>query len=429
MSPSATPFYGWRVMAAAGAIQFMLGALLTQSFGLYIAALSAEMGWSKTTLAGAAALQSVESALIGPVLGFLLDRYGTPRMVRVGLIVFSVGLALLSQVESVATFYVSAVLMAVGASLGGYFPLSVTLVQWFRRYRARALSVSSMGLALGGLVVPLMAMSMQRWGWRSTAGASAVVALVLGLFLSRLILRRPEDHGQHVDGIAPQAVAADATSRVQDTAPEFTAGQALRTRAFWLLAIGHALALLVVTAVNVHAVTHMREGLGHDVSTAGWIIMLMTFCQLMGVGLGFLVGDRFNKRFMAALCMLAHALGLLSLTYAGSAPGLWGLWAFSLFHGAAWGLRGPFMQAIRADYFGRNAIGFIFGLSATLVAVGQIGGPMIAGLMADLTGDYRAGFTLLALLSALGSLAFIWATPPARPRPPAVIAESQGRGA
>ena len=413
-----TPFHGWRVVASAGGIQFLLGAFLTQSFGLYIAALSAEMGWSKTTLAGAAALQSVEAAVIGPVMGWMLDRVGAPTLVRVGLIVFCAGLLLLSQVQSVWVFYVSAVLMALGASLGGYFPLSVTMVQWFRRHRARALSVLSMGLALGGLVVPVMASSMQRWGWRTTAAASAVVALVAGLLLARGIRRRPEDYGQHVDGISPESQSSTDDRPADAAGPEFTATEALRTRAFWLLAVGHALALLVVTAVNVHAVTHMQEGLGHDVATAGWVIMFMTFCQLLGVGFGFVAGDRFNKRWVAALCMLAHALGLLSLTYAAYGPGLAGLLAFSVFHGVAWGLRGPFMQAIRADYFGRHAIGVIFGLSAALVALGQIGGPMIAGLMADLTGDYRAGFTLLALLSALGSLAFIWATPPTRPARP-----------
>ena len=67
-------------------------------------------------------------------------------------------------------------------------------------------------------------------------------------------------------------------------------------------------------------------------------------------------------------------------------------------HGTAWGLRGPFMQAIRADYFGRRAIGMILGLSAALIAVGQVLGPMVAGALADITGDYRIGFTVLVVV-------------------------------
>ena len=88
---------------------------------------------------------------------------------------------------------------------------------------------------------------------------------------------------------------------------------------------------------------------------------------------------------------------------------------FALLHGVAWGLRGPFMQALRADYFGRSAIGMILGLSFLVIMVGQVGGPMIAGFLADLTGNYRLGFTVLALLAGLGSAFFLAAKKPARP--------------
>ncbi|MNC96136.1 hypothetical protein D3C83_134260 [compost metagenome] len=88
-----------------------------------------------------------------------------------------------------------------------------------------------------------------------------------------------------------------------------------------------------------------------------------------------------------------------------------------MLHGTAWGMRGPFMQAIRADYFGRSAIGMILGLSLMIIIIGQIGGPMIAGIMADMTGNYRAGFTTLALLAGLGSIFFLAARRPALPSP------------
>ena len=88
------------------------------------------------------------------------------------------------------------------------------------------------------------------------------------------------------------------------------------------------------------------------------------------------------------------------------------LLAFAAFHGIAWGLRGPLMQAIRADYFGRNAIGMIMGLSAAIIAIGQIAGPMVAGVMADLNGDYQWGFTVLAIAATAGSLSFWMARKP-----------------
>ena len=104
------------MVGAACAMQFLLAAFLTQALGLYIAVLSDEMGWSKTTLSGAAALQSVEAAIIGPILGWIMDRFGPQNMIRVGLVFFSAGLLLLSQVNVVGSFYISAILMAIGAS-------------------------------------------------------------------------------------------------------------------------------------------------------------------------------------------------------------------------------------------------------------------------------------------------------------------------
>ena len=411
-------FYGWRIAAAGAAIQFMQSALLMQSFGAYVAVLSDERGWSKTALSGGAAIQSVESALLGPALGWLLDRFGPQAMVRIGMLMFGLGFIAFSQVQTLGGFYASAALLAVGASLGGYFPLTVALIQWFERHRARALSIISLGLALGGMAVPLVAWTMQEFGWRVTAFASGIIAIVIGFPLASVIRRRPQDHGETVDGLPPEPalVAGDTPHANRPIQPEFTVRQALRTRAFWLLAVGHGLALLVVTAVNVHAITHMKEGLGYSVAQAALVIMLMTFGQVGGVLLAATLGDRFQKRYVAAVCMLGHGAGLLLLTYATHTAEVV---AFALLHGVAWGLRGPYMQAIRADYFGRNAIGMILGLSAVIIALGQIAGPMVAGVMADLTGNYKAGFTVLALVAACGSLFFVFARRPVVPPPPA----------
>ncbi len=411
-------FYGWRMAGAAFGIQFMFAALLNQAFGAYVAILSEERGWSKTALSGAAALQSVESAILGPALGWLMDRFGPQNLIRLGMVVFALGFMALSQIDSINGFYVCAVLLAVGASLGGYFPLSVALIQWFERYRARAIAIMSMGMALGGLALPLIAWSMHAFGWRATAFGSGILALVIGLPLATVIRRRPQDHGETIDGLPaapPAAMAAPAPSTsarpsgADQASGEFTVRQALRTRAFWLLALGHAFALLVVTSVNVHGITHMKEGLGYTMQQASLVIMVLTLGQVAGVLVSALVGDRFEKRYLAALCMLGHAVGLLLLTYATHPAEVI---AFALIHGTAWGLRGPFMQAIRADYFGRNAIGMILGLSAVVVALGQIAGPMVAGVLADLTGTYRLGFTVLALVAGSGSVLFMMAKKP-----------------
>jgi sugar phosphate permease len=403
------------MVGAGSGLQFLQSGLMTQAFGAYVAILQEERGWSKTALSAAAALQQMEVAILGPVLGWLIDRFGPQIWIRIGVVVFGIGLMLLSFTDSLPAFYSAFIVIALGSSLCGFFPVNVALINWFERWRARALSSMSIGLALGGTALPIVAWSMGAFGWRATAFGSGVVMIVVGLPLAFVMRRRPEDYGETVDGIPPAAPRENISSTPSATR-DFTAREALRTPAFWLLSLGHGFALLVVHAVSVHAISHMNQGLGYTVSQASLVYTVLTMSQIGGVFIGWLIGDRYDKRLISAVCMLAHMTALLLLTYAAN---IVMVLAFAVLHGAAWGLRGPFMQALRADYFGRSAIGMILGLSFMIIVVGQIGGPMIAGIFADLTGNYRTGFTILAVLAGLGSLFFVLAK---RPRLPAAAA-------
>jgi sugar phosphate permease len=406
-------FYGWYMVGAGCALQFVQSTLFLQSFGTYFAVLRDDRGWSKTELSGAAALHQIEAAVLGPLLGWFIDRFGSQWVIRAGVIVFGTGFILLSMVDSLLAFYGAFIVTALGGSLCGFFPLNIALIQWFERYRGRALSSLQFGMALGGLALPVVAWSITAWGWRATAFASGLIIIAVGLPLSFVIRSRPEDIGEAIDGNGhrSQERVIDPETASREAVRDFTAREALRTPAFWLLSLGHSFALFVVTGINTHAITHMKEGLGYTIETASFAIMLQTVAHLGGVGLGVWIGDRFDKRMLCAFCMLGHMSGLLFLAYATTSSMIV---AYAILHGGAWGLRGPFMQAIRADYFGRSAIGMIMGLSFMIIVVGQIGGPMIAGILADMTGNYRAGFTTLAILAGFGSLFFLLAKRPAR---------------
>jgi sugar phosphate permease len=407
-------FYGWYMVGAGCAMQFVQSTLLLQSFGAYFAVLRDDRGWSKTELSGAAALHQVEAAILGPLIGWFIDRFGPQWVIRAGVVLFGAGFILLSRIDSLLAFYGAFIVTALGGSLCGFFPLNVALIHWFERKRARALSSMQIGMALGGLALPAVAWALSTWGWRATAFASGIIIIAVCLPLSFVIRRRPEDMGEVMDGAG--SVSSNSISKEKNIEGEatrdFTAREALRTQAFWLLSLGHGFALFVVMGINTHAITHMKEGLGYTIEAASFAIMLQTVAQLGGVGLGAWMGDRYDKRIVSALCMLGHMSGLLFLTYA-TGPAM--IVAYAILHGTAWGLRGPMMQAIRADYFGRSAIGMILGLSLMIIVIGQIGGPMIAGILADITGNYRLGFTVLALLAGLGSVFFLVAKRPARP--------------
>src|SRR3954470_6536911 len=153
-------FYGWYMVGAGASLQFLLAGLMTQSFGAYVAVLQEERGWSKTALSGAAALQQMEVAILGPLLGWLIDRFGPQVWIRIGVVMFGIGLMLLSFTDTLPAFYGAFVVIALGTSLCGMFPINVALINWFERWRARALSSMSIGLALGGVSIPIVAWSM-----------------------------------------------------------------------------------------------------------------------------------------------------------------------------------------------------------------------------------------------------------------------------
>src|SRR4051812_14531755 len=124
-------FYGWDMVGAGSALQFLQAGLMTQSFGAHLARLQAERGRSKTALSGAAALQQMESAMLGPLLGWFIDRFGPQGMIRVGIVVFGVGLMLLSLTDTLLTFYAAFLVIALGASFCGMFTINIALIHWF----------------------------------------------------------------------------------------------------------------------------------------------------------------------------------------------------------------------------------------------------------------------------------------------------------
>src|SRR5439155_5419263 len=165
---------------------------------------------------------------------------------------------------------------------------------------------------------------------------------------------------------------------------DFTLKQAVSTPAFWLISLGHASALLIVSAVNVHIVLYITEDLKYSLAFASAVLTVLTIAQFGGIAAGGVVGDRWDKRHIAVGCMGFHTLALLIAAYTFH-PAM--MFVFAIMHGTAWGLRGPMMQAIRADYFGRSAFGSILGVSSLLVMAGTVSGPLVAGILADHTGS------------------------------------------
>jgi sugar phosphate permease len=404
-------FYGWWIVVAGATVQFLQSALLGQAYGAYVVLLRDEFGWSKTLLSGASALREAESGVTGPLQGWLLDRFGPRRVARTGVVILAVGFMLFSRVQSPLTFYAAFIVMSIGASMMGYLTITFTVVHWFERRRATAISLTSAGFAIGGMAVPLTVLMLEWAGWRTTAFCSGLLVLAIGIPVTQLLRHQPADMGLRPDGDeAPAHTSASGIPAAADA--DFTLGQALREPSFWWISLGHASALFVVSALGVHLVSHLKESQGYSLGQASTIVFLMTTLFLVGTVSGGLLGDRVNKRLLVVSCMAMHTAGLLLLSHA---TNLWMIVAFTVIHGLAWGWRGPQMAALRADYFGRSAFGMILGVSNMVIIVGTISGPLIAGLVYDQTGNYRVGFDILAAIAAAGSIFFVLARKPARP--------------
>ena len=408
LRPAGRVFYGWWVVAAGAGLLWLSALLWLHSYGAYVVLLQADFGWSKTVLGIAFAMTRIESGILGPLQGWLVDRFGPRIMLSIGTLIFGIGFMLFAGIDSLLGFYLTFALMALGSGVGGFGTVVVSVVNWFSRHRAKALAITQLGMSVGGLSVPLIVWCLEAFGWRATAFYSGVAVLLVGLPLVQVFRHRPEEKGERPDGIpldpdGPGSRAFGLAGR------DYTAREAMRTWTFWLISVGHAAALLSVSSIMVHLVPHLTEGLGYSLALSGLALALVTGFLLVGQVAGGYLGDRFNKRLICTLCMIGHGVALLLIAWASSPLAVV---AFAALHGLAWGVRGPQMMALRADYFGPTSFGTIIGFSSLVVMLGMALGPVIAGYMADVTGGYESAFTLLALCCLGGSLCFFLATPP-----------------
>ena len=404
-------FYGWWIVASSFAIQALSSGLLFSGFGIYFLPLKTEFGWSRTLLSLGYSVNRVESAVLGPIQGWAMDRFGPRIMLVVGTLIFGAGFIVFSQIQSILGFFVAFFMLAIGSSLGGFLPITATITNWFARKRALAIGIAMTGMGLGGVLVPLLAWSITTYGWRKSAFASAFLVWLIGIPAALVLRHKPEPYGYLPDGVrAPQPARVTAAARDMPSDYSFTAREALRTPAFWLISFGHAFALLVVSAVGVHQVPHMVNRVGLSLQGAASVVTLMLAMSVVGQLGGGHLADRINKRIILVICMLGHTAGLLVLAYATT---YLQLVLFAIVHGLSWGARGPTQQAIRADYFGRSSYATIIGFSSLVVGLGTIIGPIFAGWLADVRGgSYTLPFTILAILTGFGSLFFLFARQP-----------------
>ena len=379
--------------------------------------------WTTVQLSWAFAVTRIEGGLLGPLEGLLVQRLGTRRVVLIGLTILGTGLVLFSRIEELWQLYAVFFIMSLGAALSTWLPMMTLVNHWFVRHKARAMSIVFEGFAIGGILVPvLMAWAIggtdpdiaERYGWRNTALFLGVVILALAFPLTRLIRNRPEDVGLMPDGDLPSEPAGGAARAIRTTveAGRYSWKEALRTRPFWIISLGHASSSIVSVTVFVH-MGLMLDDRGFSLDTIAAAVAVYTGVTAGFIPIGGYLGDRLPIRFMAfsSTALVASSVAILVLAHH---PAM--LFLFGALFGIGSAVRSPVTTALRGHYFGREGFAAISGLSMAPMNILLFVAPLATGFMRDAMGDYTAAFLTIAGISLAGSCLFLMLPePPGRP--------------
>ena len=412
-------FYGWKLVGVSMLVFTMVSGTIGSGTGVWVRALELQFGWSRTQLTGAFSLTQLEASIVGPFTGYLIDRLGPRRMVFIGLTLTGLGFIVFSRTTNLTTFYLAYNLMALGTTAGSWNPFMSVINRWFSRRRGTAMAIASEGHFVGGfLLVPALAWAVTpgHLGWSLTALWLGVVFLAVAWPISRLIRLRPEDYGEFPDGDPSPNLQEEASQtgdslesdRLTRNEPDFTPRQAIRTKAFWFICLGHALGAMLYTTFAVHLIPLLTDQ-GLSLQTAAYMWSVTMVAGAVSNLIGGYVGDRMPTNVAIFGFVTVQTVGFLLAAFVHSVP-----LAFlsAVIFGAGFGGRVPLTSAIRGEYFGTRAFATISGISSAPMSVFIMGGPLFAATMFDSLGNYTLAFLILGTLGAMSGVLFLFAKKP-----------------
>ncbi|MET0500736.1 MAG: MFS transporter [Candidatus Binatia bacterium] len=408
MSSNPTPgflsriFYGWRMVGLVSAIRVVGGGLHQYGFTVFFLPISQDLGLSRAATSLAFSLSRAQGAIEAPLVGYLVDRFGPRPVIVVAAFLAGVGYILLSWVDSYSSFLVVYLGVISLAFVAGFVHSPMVVANsWFIRQRARAMTVVSAAVPVGGAIIsPLLAFGVTSMGWRWAAFISGCAFLIICVPLSLRVQRSPESLGFLPDGDLPRDRFGDDASKKTNVdeliEEDSTAAQAMKTIVFWVLVISMTARVAAYSTVTVHFVPLMVwKGLTQEQSA-----FLLGAFAFMNMAAHFLIGwiaDRVNKPGLMTLCHLVCTLAVLPLVRNDST--LWQLWlftgVFTLLDASF-----PVVWATVGDFYGRRYFATIRGMMSFFYMWGSFAGPVYAGAVYDHTESYVSVlWTLFAILS------------------------------
>ena len=397
-------FYGWWLVGAAAFLLGLMSLCVFQGLGIFLDALEEQFDWSRTALTGAFVLARAEGAVIGPLEGILIDRFGSRRMIVIGYLTMGTGFLLFSQIQDLWQFYAVFMLISVGSGLGGYLAIITVINNWFSRHRSFAMASAMSGIHLGGFLLPILALGIQYHGFRWTTFGIGIFLLAATGPTARLIRNRPEDYDLQPDGdtASPSGPRTSETGRAAETEShqDFTVSQALRTQAFWMLTIVHVSSSVAIVTLSIQLVPKLTDMALSPVG-ATMVVLTYTAIALLTQFVAGYMADRLPKLPVLFVFLMFQATAVVIIALAETVTLAY---LFAVIYGIGFGGRIPLLVSIRGEYFGRKAFATLMGLSSFPNNLAMIGAPLFAAYMFDTRGSYLIPFMSLAVFNFLGAV-------------------------
>ncbi len=391
----------WLLLAAAFGT-FSIGAGFMHAYTVFLVTFIEAFGWSRAEVSLAYSVSQMVNGVSSPLVGWLVDRLGPPRLILMGGALLTVGL-LASSLGHAALAHGRAVRR--GDDAGGELPGAGGV-------RAAAVAVFRAQPRHGGLGRAV--------GERLRPGVLGAVDddddLRPGL--ARRLSVAGRVHGRH-PAAAGVVVPRDRTERPSvgsADAEGWTVRQAVRTPHFWLLFAVYMFTGLGSFLVALHQLAFAVD-IGFDKLYAAGVLGMGAFLSLPGVIITGTLSDYIGRELSAVVTYGTSILGVVFGLMITSPDQHLLLWLHACFFGLTWGARGPAITAKTADLFPGPNLGAILGVITIGTGLGAAGGSWLAGFVFDTTGSYRVAFGLSIVFYVAGSIAF-WALR----RPPALRA-------
>ena len=353
--PTGGVFYGWWLVAIAALVVAVAGnefrqALFTRYFFALLRADPAFSisGWPYILYNAVAAASSA----LPPFVGMAVDRWGSRRLMLLGLPLVGIGLVAVGLSSRVVVAAAASPLVFAGSRLGAYLPAVAAVNHWFRRRRAMAMAILLFVVAVAAALVRQLpepfGLLPDPFGQQAVLAAGLVV-LVIALPLAFLVRNRPEPYGQHPDGMEPQD---------DEPAPEYTVREAVRNREFWLFALAAA---CLGAAGEIVAWGGMQLMEWRDVHPFPFaeIDAVRMVVHILFILVGGYLGDRVPLR-RALLWFGSLHLAAMAVSLAANGIGFFFLAAAILGMGTG-GLQ-PLLVAALGAHYGRRRFATIFGI-------------------------------------------------------------------